>query len=251
MLFNPRRLFTYAAVLSFFSQTLAVPYLGITHDFGQGPTADVQSYSGVIEFSDITGTDPAGGPLYPPTTMGNSQFVNLVKVAYNEMVAKYRSENHPNDNNLPGAMIGLASGKKIYFASSIKVVQATRFYEADSKIKEYLDYCLILGLGSHRTGGACGEPSVLDLWYRENDADPPTGSVVLRNPRIAAWLRFPNTAVGTERNYKPCSRHDYGYGCEELVRDKGLDAVSNVQPDTNGEDDWTFVTRNLRQSCNH
>ncbi|KAF8542569.1 hypothetical protein BDD12DRAFT_824407 [Trichophaea hybrida] len=241
MLFNPSRLFTYAALFCFFSQTLAVPYLGITHDFGQGPTAGVQSYSGVIEFSDTTAS-----------TMSDGQFVNLIKVAYNEMVAKYRSEHPQGDNQLPGAMIGLASGKKIYFASSIKVIQAVEFYARDSKIREYFDFCLIFSLGSHRTGGACGEPNVLDLWYGENDADPPSGSTVSHQPRIAAWLRFPGDAVGTERNYKPCSsRNGSGYGCKELVKDKGLVPVFDVQPVTTGQDNWNFVRRSLRQACNH
>ncbi|KAI9871833.1 MAG: hypothetical protein M1830_002399, partial [Pleopsidium flavum] len=147
--------------LSFTYVVLATPRLGIQKDFKKDKP-DIQSYSGVIRFRDF---HPESNE-WPPEYMGSEQLVHLAKIAYDEMVAIWRSRLLPIEQ-LPGAMVALATVDKILFASSIRTGINTEppsnFHE--NIMKDFLETCLTEGMGTHQSGGKCGEPNVLELHY--------------------------------------------------------------------------------------
>lgn len=180
--------------------------------------------------------------------MTPEQLVQLAKVAYDEMVALSRSK-LLSDNDLPGAMIALATGRWVFFASSIKTGVGSAYAPVDTYhdniMITYFNNCLQQGAGRHRNGGRCAEPNVLELYYSltgRNSGPPKVADGANVKPRMAPWLRFPNTAIGTELNYKPCGAGGgTGYGCSRIITDFDVDAISGKSPDPLGQDAWKFT----------
>lgn len=189
--------------------------------------------------------------------MSPEQLVQLAKVAYDEMVALSRSK-LLSDNDLPGAMIAMATGRWMFFASSMKTGPGTMHAPADTYhdniMATYLINCQQQGSGRHRNGGRCGEPNVLELYYSltgRNNGPPKVADGANVKPRMAPWLRFPGEAIGTETNYKPCgSGLGVGYGCSKIIKDFDLEAIFDKKPDSTGQDQWKFTrVINPRAAC--
>lgn len=247
------RLSSLTVFLCFLHIVLAVPRIGIQKDYvvaNSGPNKDerrIQSYSGIIQFAD----DDFHG--WDPEIMTDGQLVNLAKVAYNEMVAIWRSKLLPFED-LPGAMVALATVDKMFFASSIKTGRKDDPPSVflNNVIKEFLETCEKEGMGVHQTGGKCGEPNVLELHF-SSQGRPPFGlrEGASRKARLAAWVRFPGAALGSEVNYPPCGQHSSnGFGCHRILTYFNLDWVWGKQPDATGEDNWQITPfPNPREAC--
>ncbi|MCJ1460469.1 hypothetical protein MMC28_010851 [Mycoblastus sanguinarius] len=122
------------------------------------------SYSAIIEFTDksIPGDK---------NKLSDAQFINLAKVAYNEMVNIWSESNFYSDA-CPGALIAMESEGFIYFASSIRAPSGINFNIVDKDIQDSVGWfqqqCLTEGMGSHQMGGKCAEPNVLRLYGDQN-----------------------------------------------------------------------------------
>lgn len=238
--------------LCFLSVVQAIPRIGIQTDYllnndNREDVQRIQSYSGVIELRD---EDFHG---WDPEFMKDGQLVNLAKIAYDEMVAIWRSKLLPIDD-LPGAMVALATVDKIFFASSIKTGSSDdppEFY-LNNVIKEFLETCSNEGMGTHRNGGKCSEPNVLELHYSAMGRNPfglHEGASV--KARMAPWVRFPGAALGSETNYPPCGQHSgSGFGCHRILKYFQLNWAQGVQPDATGQDGWHInYPGNPRTAC--
>ena len=257
MFINSRR-FVFLLTLwsSLVSIISAVPNLGVQRDFApQFPHDSLMSYSAVIEFNDqsIPGDR---------TKMSDAQFINLAKVAYNEMVDIWSRSNF-NSDGCPGALIAMESGGFMYFASAIRSPNGINFNIVDQAIQDSVGWfqlqCTTQGMGTHRTGGRCAEPNVLRLYGDKNGLttdnpprymSPPTSNT---SPRIAVWGR-PSGALPNQNKefvFDPCADPlGSGYGCTRLVARYGLKPVSKQTPDPNGQDGWAFsLPANPRQAC--
>lgn len=214
--------------LCLLSVVLAVPRIGIQKDYiATKPEPDkdeqrIQSYSGYIRFGD---NDFHG---WDPELMRDEQLVNLAKIAYDEMVAIWQSKLLPLAD-LPGAMVALATVDKIFFASSNKTGRNDDPPSVflNNVIKEFLETCEKEGMGTHQTGGKCGEPNVLELHYSTLGRLPfGLHEGASRRARVAPWVRFPGAALGTETNYQPCGQHSgKGFGCHRILTWFNLDWV--------------------------
>ena len=234
----------------------AVPNLGVQRDFApQFPRDSLMSYSAVIEFNDqsIPGDK---------TKMSDAQFINLAKVAYDEMVDIWSRSNFKSDA-CPGALIAMESAGFMYFASAIRAPNQINFNIVDQAIQDSVGWfqqqCTRQGMGTHRTGGRCAEPNVLRLYGDKNGLTtdnpprykaPPTSNT---SPRVAVWGRpygaLPNQ--NRELYFNPCSDPlGSGYGCTRLATRYGLKPVSRQNPDPTGQDNWAFsLSANPRQAC--
>ncbi|KAH0565464.1 hypothetical protein GP486_001145 [Trichoglossum hirsutum] len=219
---------------------LATPHIGIEKDFDfwvndpDGNTnRHIQSYSGIIDFG--TSTTDTG-------IMTDRQFVRIVEAAYGEMRVLWQERLEPV-GNLPRAMIALAAGTRIYFASSIRdgdAVKIGNFLQEDS-IDTILSECGELSCHAH--GGACGEISVASLYHWENKGE---AKGLVPQPRVAAWIEF----SGSRYNAAPCSTtKPEGWGCSKLVTEYGWRAVKGLEPDTFNENSWRFTTLKNPRGC--
>lgn len=261
MFFNFPR---FVSILSFFLTLVfivsAVPDLGVQRDFvDQFPRDAYQSYSAVVEFSDksIPGDK---------TKLSDGQFINLAKVAYDEMISIWSKSNLKTDA-CPGAMIALESEGTMYFASAVRAISGIDINAIDRTIQNsigwYQEQCHTQGMGTHRTGGRCAEPNVLRLYGDQNGlettpdnplgtykAPPKTGT----SPRIAVWGRQSQVQPNQNKEayFPPCSDPpSNGYGCNRMVAAYGLKPVSQQAPDPNGQDGWQFtLPGNHRRACN-
>lgn len=186
--------------------------------------------------------------------MTDAKLLHLAVVAYNEMVAIWRARNIPSDL-LPGAMAVIASGDKLYFASSLRTVpNSVRLRDVpQGSVRELMDEALTMGIGTHSHGGGCSEINCLEIFWAKNEKqDPPIGPP---KPRVAIWVLPKHKQIDTnsERNVRPCtweSRADPGYGCQEIALAYSLDPIdSTVAPDAAG-DDWDFtLEKSIRPPC--
>ena len=249
-------LFVLAIFISIIS---AVPTIGVQKDFGSQFKSDgYQSYSAYIEFPDTSVPSDQ-------TKMSDAQFINLVKHAYDEMIARWAQASLPSDQ-CPGAMIGMESGGGMYFASSVRSPNNVDLNEFDRDIQGsigwYQHRCMVEGMGTHRTGGRCAEINVLRLYGDINGvADSPdhpqqvyhTPPKSDTSPRVAVWGRPTDAKPNENREtfFTPCANPaDDGYGCQRLASVYGLKSVSNQVPDGAGEMDWGFTTEpNPRGVC--
>ena len=109
-------------------------------------------------------------------------------------------------------------------------------------------------LGTHEHGGGCSEINCIELlWDHNGQQDPDKGPPA---PRIAIWVlpRGKQIHTNSEVNAAPCKWTSFsgvGYGCEDIIRSYGMDAIdSNVAPDATGENDWAFtIEANPRPPC--
>jgi hypothetical protein len=162
----------------------------------------IHSYSGRIKFKENTKN---AADQYPPQFMSDEKLVKLGVLAYNEMLAIHDSLPLTSDQR-PGAMIVLASGKEIIFASSMKGGYKS-YYSSDVphyQLKNALTYCQTISEGPHRTRLACGKPNVLDVALSSDAILDPSDA------RITVWLTY--TTRGNEINAAPCGkRMSVGY----------------------------------------
>jgi hypothetical protein len=243
MYHNPRSIMQFILLL-LASVVLAVPDLGISLDPlpPNAPKDSYHSYSGAILFNDISIPGDS-------TKMSDAQFINLAKVAYNEMVAIWRSKLWTLEA-LPGAMVALESEGKIYFASSIRALPGMQvaFASVDKDIQYsigwFLDQCA-QGMGLHRRRGRCAEPNVLRLYgdYNGVTDDNPPQYKKPTTPRIAVWGRAGDDAPVDEKEeyLKPCQDSGNDYGCIRLTNFYGWKPVPKGEPDETGQDDWKFT----------
>ncbi|KAI9868591.1 MAG: hypothetical protein M1813_004441 [Trichoglossum hirsutum] len=240
-MFSKTTFIIYSFLFFFRSITLATPDLGIQRDWLTSDTKSppsIISFSGIIEFNDELPMDTS--------RMTDQKLVNLGKVAFERMLVIHQEKLGPTAD-LPNAMITLAVGKRIYFASSMRGgdgVDFTKVHDPASGISKVFQSCVDEMGGTHAHGGACGEPNVLALYWEANKQDPPKDP----RPRIAAWVRVP----GEDANFPPCKtrRGTEVYGCETLLIAMGLSPVSNKAPDNAGQDSWQFqIVPNPRKPC--
>ena len=253
---SPRFVFLLTLWSSLVSIISAVPNLGVQRDFEpQFPHDSLMSYSAVIKFNDqsIPGDK---------TKMSDAQFINLAKVAYDEMVDIWSRSNF-NSDGCPGALIAMESGGFMYFASAIRSPNGVNLNIKDQDIQDSVGWfqlqCTRAGMGTHRTGGRCAEPNVLRLYGDKNGLTtdtpprymaPPASNT---SPRVAVWGR-PSGALPNQNKelyFKPCSDPLVsGYGCTRLVTTYGLKPVSRQNPDPSGQDNWAFsMPDNPRTAC--
>ena len=110
----------------------AVPQLGILRDAADKfPRDSFMSYWGYIEFEDKSIPSDKD-------KMSDAQFINLAKVAYDEMVAIWQGLKFREDA-CPGAMMALESEGIIYFASLIRCPNEVEF----NSIVVFTRYCII------------------------------------------------------------------------------------------------------------
>jgi hypothetical protein len=254
MLLHFRHLAFLLTLLStLFSIISAVPNLYISQDANQNPQSNLQSYSGIIEFIDksIPGDS---------SKMSDAQFINLAKVAYDEMVRLWQEAMVP-DWRCPGAMIALESEGRIYFASSVRKGNDLTFSIADREVVNsvgwFQDHCENQGWGTHRAGGACAEPNVLRLYGDKNgmtEDDPPqykAPPTTNTSPRMAVWARTgggnPLQTLGI--NVLPCEGNNRGWGCERFAERYGLKPVVKGAPIADGEDGWQFLPVENPRKC--
>ncbi|KAI9826357.1 MAG: hypothetical protein M1832_000274 [Thelocarpon impressellum] len=222
------------------------------------PYDSIQSYAGRIEFRDkaIPGDH---------NRMSDAQLINLVKLAYDEMLEIWSSKTL-SPSACPRAMIGMESEGTIYFASSIRSVGQPEFNVIDADIENSIGWfqknCVEEGMGPHRTGGACAEISVLrvygDLHRIDVDDRPRYGAPprTSTGPRVAVWGR-PGLQKGESEDPKgeppkyfdPCEDDKKGWGCRVLVQQYGLRPVSRQLPDISGQDDSEFETKSPLPTC--
>ena len=227
-------------LISFLSLAYAID-LGIQKDnFGQ--KSSIQSYSGRITFNEISKNE-AG--QYPPESMAPEKLVKLGVLAYNEMV-KIQSGLPLAASQCPRAMITLASGKDIFFASSMKGDYQSYYKGLSSKnqLNKVLVHCQTIAEGGHRTRLGCGEPNVLDVAISSTAILDPSDS------RITTWLISANAE--TEINAPPCSKGAAGYGCAAIVEEFGLQPISGRIPDSGDGSEWDgkfMLGENPRTAC--
>ena len=250
-------LFLFAILISIIS---AVPVIGIQKDFqAQFPSDGYQSYSAYIAFPD---TSVPGDK----TKMSDNQFINLVKHAYDEMIALWRTS-QLDSGKCPGAMIGMESGGYMYFASSVRSPNAVDLNAVDRDVWGSIGWfqtkCIEEEIGVHRTGGRCAEINVLRLYGDVNGVadskDHPQGVYkspprTNTSPRIAVWGRESGKTPDdkAETFMKPCADPaSSGYGCETLATRYGCKSVSyKAVPDGAGEGDWGYTRgTNPRGAC--
>ncbi|MCJ1334689.1 hypothetical protein MMC10_011401 [Thelotrema lepadinum] len=234
------------------------PTIGIQRDFGGevnfGADEGPHSYSAIIEFEDksIPGDS---------NKMSDAQFINLVSLAYDEMIEIWKNAELPS-RNCPGAIVAMESEGRIYFASSIRSRQGITWNNIDVQIEGsvgwYQEQCRLTDIAMHRYRGGCGEPNVLRLY---GDTFPPTGDppryqappTTDTSPRMVAFIIIDSTAdPWTTPGYsaRPCRANDRGYGCDRFVDKYGLKPIQPQDADTTGQDDWKFEpVPNPRQSC--
>lgn len=211
-------------------QLLSLAYaiqIGIQKDF---PHAEkpIQSYSGRITFNEDTKNEV---DQYPPQFMSDEKLVKLGVLAYNEMLAIHDSLPLAS-HQCPGAMIVLASGKDIFFASSMKG-EYKSYYSSqvlNSHLNQVLTHCQTISEGPHRTRLSCGEPNVLDVALSSDATLDPS------NARITAWLTYTNR--GNEGNGAPCGKGRSGYGCARLVAEFELNSIKGKTPDSGDGSEW-------------
>ncbi|KAL8637943.1 MAG: hypothetical protein Q9226_009053 [Calogaya cf. arnoldii] len=232
------KILTIAYVLSVV--VVAVPNLGIKKDFLLPSEDDhvnrqIQSYSGVIKFDD---------PSIPldKEKMSDRDLLHLAVLAYGEMHAIWGARQLPFWV-MPGAMAAVAYQDKIFFASSIKAPsQAIKLKDVhDGSVSANMEDALTMGLGTHRYGGACAEINIIQLIEESNkDKEPERGPPA---PRVAIWVRPSGLPVGTEFNAPPCtweSGANPGYGCHDVIKVYGIEAIGRVAPDASKENEWRF-----------
>ena len=260
MLLNLSRLIAFVSLSSIlFVLVSAVPNLGVQKDFAaQFPTDSYQSYSAVVIFDDKTIPGDKA-------KMSDAQFINLAKVAYEEMISIWSRSNLPSEL-CPGAMIALESEGTLYFASAVRSRNGIDINAIDRNIQNSIGWfqyqCQIEGMGTHRNGGHCAEPNVLRLYGDQNGIETtpenPTGTYksppkTNTSPRIAVWGRPSGTQPNQnqEAYFLPCAdTPSSGYGCNRMVAFYGLKAVSKKTPDPNSQDDWQFKPAgNHRRAC--
>ena len=259
MLFNFSRYSPLLLLSISISVTFAVPNVGIQKDYArQFPREGYQSYSGIIIFDDssIPGDQ---------SKISDAQFINLAKVAYDEMIVRWAASQLSSDG-CPGAMVAMESEGRIYFASAVRSPNGIDINAPDRNIQQSIGWyqwmCEVSGQGTHRTGGRCAETNVLRLYGDANGIEttpdnplgtfrpPPTTDT---SPRIAVWGRPSGTLPRQNREafFLPCSDPaTNGYGCHTMIQRYGLKSVSSQTPDPNGQDNWGFsLDQNLREAC--
>lgn len=236
------------------SIVFAVPDLSIIRDYDKEAQKGLQSYSTIIEFNDKSIPGDA-------SKMPDAKFINLAKVAYDQMVSIWQAAQLPS-NLLPGSMIALESEGRIYFASSIRAANSIDFNILDREIHNSVGWfqaeCLE-SMGPHRRGGRCAEPNVLRLYgdaQVPTDDDPPrykSPPATNSSPRIAVWGRPSEDPPlqGKETYFLPChDTNNRGWGCNRFQNWYHLKPCAKKAPDPNGQDDWQFSSiLNPRGRC--
>ena len=260
MFFNSPRFISLLALLSTLTSIIsAVPNLGVQKDFAaQFPREGYQSYSTIVKFNDasIPGDQ---------SKISDAQFINLAKVAYNEMIAWWSRTQLASDG-CPGAMIAMESEGIMYFASSVRSPNGIDINALDRNVQQSIGWyqwmCQMSGGGTHKTGGRCAEPNVLRLYGDLNGIETtptnPLGTyrpllTTDTSPRIAVWGR-PSGALPNQNKesfFKPCAdTATGGYGCNRMATQYGLKSVSRQSPDPSGQDGWAFtLPGNPRAAC--
>ena len=236
------------------STVSATPNLGIQLDYDSTPPPLIISYSAAIEFHD---TSIPGDKRQ----MSDAQFINLAKVAYDEMVNIWSHKQWPA-NLCPGAMMAMESEGRMYFASSVRSVGGVTVDIPDNPIHNSVDWfmeaCLTNGRGARTHGGSCAEPNTLRMYQDMEETthdNPPQSKVPLKtgiSPRMAVWGRgkrdSPLTNPGTLFN--PCVDTGSSWRCTGFVSYYGLKPVQRDNPDIGGQDNWNFFRMpNPRQVC--
>jgi hypothetical protein len=220
--------------------------LGIQRDFEDKTANPIFSYSAWIEFKE-SARSPDG---FPPETMSSEKLVKLTIMAYDEMRKLHSDLLFPPERR-PSAMIGLAMGKHIFFASSMKGDYKSYYApvrkEGESRlraeVREALIHCQTLAASpKHQTNLGCGEPSVYDVAFASEVK-------VEGYNRIAPCVAFgPGQAP---INIKPCGKKGSGYGCDRIVEQFGSNVVASKQPDAGDGSEWKdqFVVRTKKRFC--
>lgn len=221
--------------------------LGIQKDTflgDDGHPIDIQSYTGHITFNEDTKNDVG---QYPPQYMSDEKMLKLAWLAYNEMGAIFERSLLPFKSK-PSAMIALAFGKELFFASSMKVDYKAYYagQTSNQQLKDSLKNCQETSEMVHRSGLACGEPNVLDLSLTAQGLDS------LPSSRITALVRVSKRHDEEPKNIAPCATGARGYGCEAIVKAFGLEAFWDKTPDPTDGSEWTnhyTIGHNPRGVC--
>jgi hypothetical protein len=252
MLLPFKRTLFLTLLTTLFSTIAAVPYFGITSDYDSNIQESLQSYSGIIEFSDksIPGDKDK---------LSDGQFRNLAKVAYAEMIQIWEAA-EIESRFCPGAMIALESEGRIYFASSIRASDEVVFNDLEKDIENspgwFMNKCKNEGAGVHRLGGRCAEPNVLRLYGDVNgktDDNPPKQKISPKTdtaPRMAVWGRQSGVSpAGPAQYFPPCSANQQGWGCQRFKTEFGLKPVGSGDADPTGQDGWQFTRIGNPRKC--
>lgn len=218
-------------------QLLSLAYairIGIQKDFLESEKP-IHSYSGRITFNENTKN---AEDQYPPQFMSDEKLVKLGLLAYSLPLAS---------GQCPKAMIVLASGKEIFFASSLKG-DFRNYYKSQvshSQLNQALTYCQTISEGPHRTNLGCGEPNLFDVALSSEATLDPSDA------RITTWLTYGGR--GSEINAAPCGKGMVvGYGCARLVDEFELKSIAGKTPDSGDGSEWDgmFVKgKNPREPC--
>ncbi|KAL8915696.1 MAG: hypothetical protein Q9172_006747 [Xanthocarpia lactea] len=105
-----------------------------------------------------------------------------------------------------------------------------------------MEDALTMGLGPHKNGGGCAEINCIELLWEVNGKKDPDKSTSA--PRVAIWVRPRDKLFGTESNEEPCtwkSNTSPGYGCDDVIRWYGIEAIDKEEePDISRDDEWQF-----------
>ncbi|KAF2434811.1 hypothetical protein EJ08DRAFT_657030 [Tothia fuscella] len=197
--------------------------------------------------------------------MSDGQFINLVKVAYDEMITLWMRSGL-NEAGGPGAMRAFESDGKMYFASSVRTPLKPIYNDEDAAmvagtVSWYFNTCLQGTLGDHSHNRMCAEPNRLQLFcdghttVHWQPTDPPqpycqSPSRSPGSPRMAVWGRTDGPpVVGGGSYFEPCADSRKRYGCHRMARTYGLVPTRDVPPDADGQDDWVFEHEQNPRTC--
>ena len=223
------------------------PRLGLSRDTPTAGNKKWWHYSGLI--THVTDENGHGINLDDPADFSDARLAGIAAEAYTEMTTLLDSA-HAEDDVRPAMMSALIAGGEIYLSSSIKWNgPGFRKLFPKSPVADALERCSpaktplaakpnLKDEGAmHRTGGNCGEPGALQLYYLKH---PPQGNQDPAKYTLPDWSRI----VTWERNRvaKPCGtpnvpkdRFENGrmirpptkteWGCERLTTELNVRAI--------------------------
>ncbi|KAF7714835.1 Uncharacterized protein PECH_000036 [Penicillium ucsense] len=147
--------------------------------------------------------------------LSDAQLWQIVHDAHAEMRTDAAQYKVPV-RNIPTAMVVLAVGNELVFASSAKNANSFAYKYEETKVKNTLDLCQIAFFEQsgktleHKNGANCGEVLAAQLYYTIHPGEALSG----KGARIAAvlWKKAENRPVQT----------DPFWGCNKFVEVEGL-----------------------------
>jgi hypothetical protein len=225
------------------------PRLGLSKDVPTAGNKKWYHFSGYI--TNVTDENGHAVNLDDPEDFSDARLAGIAAEAYRDMYTLLDSEN-AESNVRPAMMSALIAGGEIYLSSSIKWNgPGFRKLFPKSPVADALERCspekTPLGAkpelkeegAMHRTGGNCGEPGALQLYYLKHPPKTPQDPAKFTLPnwsRIVTWER--------DRVAKPCGtpnvpndRFDHvngkmirpptktEWGCERLTTELNVRAI--------------------------